>query len=74
VGKDILPTNTPIWAVSEWPTSVAEFMILPVLCTSQLSRKSMDSLTGGSAPSCIAPAMNGKYLYRHKLELRFKDI
>jgi len=74
VEKDLLPTNILIWAVSGWPTSVAEFMILPVLCTSQLSRKSMDSLTGGSTPSCIATAMNGKRLYRHKLELRFKDI
>jgi hypothetical protein len=60
-------SSTPIWEVTEWPTNVAEFMTLPVRFTSRLSRKSMDSLTGGSTPSCIAPATNGKRLYRQKL-------
>ena len=73
-GKDMLLSSILIWEVSEWPTSVAEFMTLHVRFTSQLSRRSMDSLTGGSTPSCIAPAMNGKRLYRQKLDLRFKDI
>lgn len=60
-----MPSNIHIWGASEWPTSVAESMTPPVHSTSQLSKKSMGSLTGVSTPSCTVPAMNGKQTSSH---------
>jgi hypothetical protein len=64
--RDKLPSSTHILEATGWQTSAVGYTTPPVRFTSQLSKKNMDSSTGASIPSCIAPVMRGKWASWHR--------